>query len=161
VDPDTNRVELFRQMLAPDLPDTLAFVGVIQPQSGFMPVIEMQARWITALWQGRITLPSKARMLQEIAADRREREANYVIRPRHSVEVESPGYADRLARQLGVMPKPLQHLPVLRELLFEPIHAAQYRLDGPGAKPTLAEQTLLNLARNRRTECFNKMPIQK
>jgi hypothetical protein len=39
---------------------------------------------------------------------------------------------------------------------FEPVHAAQYRLDGPGANPEMAERTLLNLARNRRKECFNK-----
>ena len=160
VDAATNRVELFQQMLAPDLPDTLAdtlaFLGVVQPQSGFMPVIEMQARWITSLWQGRIALPPKDQMCKAIAAARQERETNYVIRPRHSIEVESPGYTDLLARQLGVMPKPLRHPRVLRELLFEPIHPAQYRLDGPGARPDVAEQTLLNLARNRRKECFNK-----
>jgi hypothetical protein len=38
---------------------------------------------------------------------------------------------------------------------IEPVHGPQYRLDGGGAKPELAEQTLLRLARNRRFECFN------
>ena len=156
VDPATNRVELFQQMIAPDLPDTVAFLGVLQPQSGFMPVIEMQARWITALWQGRISLPSKPQMRAAIAKDRQQRERNYVLRPRHSIEVETPGYTDLLARQLGVMPKPLRHLRLLRQLLFEPIHPAQYRLDGPGSRPDIAERTLLNLAHNRRKECFNK-----
>jgi dimethylaniline monooxygenase (N-oxide forming) len=72
-----------------------------------MPIIEMQARWITSLWQGRIALPSKDVMRKTIAADRRERESMYVDRPRHSIEVEWPAYTDRLAAQLGVTPKPL------------------------------------------------------
>lgn len=38
---------------------------------------------------------------------------------------------------------------------IESVHGVQYRLDGGGAKPELAEQTLLRLARNRRFECFN------
>ena len=156
VDQKTNRVNLFQQMIAPDLPETLAFVGLVQPQSGFMPVIEMQSRWITALWQGRIALPSKTGILKSIAADRRARETTYVVRPRHSIEVESPGYTDLLAKQLGVEPKPLRHIRILPQLLFEPVHPAQYRLDGPGANPPAAEQTLLRLAHNRRRECFNK-----
>jgi cation diffusion facilitator CzcD-associated flavoprotein CzcO len=156
VDPATNHVELYQQIIAPRTPATLAFLGVVQPQTGFMPVIELQARWIAALWRGRIELPSEAAMRQAIAADRRQRESMYVSRPRHSIEVEWPDYSDVLARQLGVMPRYLTHPRVLLQLLFEPIHAAQYRLDGEGADPALAEETLLRLARNRRTECFNK-----
>ena len=95
-------------------------------------------------------------MRQSIEKDRVMRNSLYVDRPRHSIEVEWPGYTDLLANDLGVMPKPLRHLDVLREYLFEPVHAAQYRLDGDGSNALLAAATLRRLRFNRRKECYNK-----
>jgi dimethylaniline monooxygenase (N-oxide forming) len=156
VDPETNRIDLYRQILPPSLPHTLGFVGVVQPQTGFMPLIEMQARWLTAVWTGRVLLPDQEKRRQSIEKDRVIRNSLYVNRPRHSIEVEWPGYTDVLANDLGVMPKPLWHLDVLREYLFEPVHAAQYRLDGDGSNALLAAATLRRLRFTRRKECYNK-----
>jgi dimethylaniline monooxygenase (N-oxide forming) len=156
VHPETNRVDLYRQILPPRLPHTLGFVGVVQPQTGFMPIIEMQARWLTAVWTGRVLLPDQGKMLQSIEKDRVTRNSLYVNRPRHSIEVEWPGYTDLLAKDLGVMPRPLRHPDILREYLFEPVHAAQYRLDGEGSNALMAAATLRRFRFNRRKESYNK-----
>ena len=156
VHPETNRVDLYRQILPPRLSHTLGFVGVVQPQTGFMPIVEMQARWLTAVWTGRILLPDQGKMIQSIEKDRVTRNSLYVNRPRHSIEVEWPGYTDLLAKDLGVMPKSLRHPDILREYLFEPVHAAQYRLDGEGSNALMAAATLRRFRFNRRKESYNK-----
>jgi hypothetical protein len=149
--PEENRVSLYKEILNPAAPPTLAFIGLVQPQTGFMPVIEMQARWILQVWRGQVGLPDPEYMRAQIQRDRQERESMYVQGPRHTIEVEWPDYSDWFAREMGVLPG-LDYARLRGLLLLEPIIGAQYRLRGPGAKPAIARQALEALARTRASQ---------
>jgi len=120
------------------------------------PVYPRHLNMAEYLWTGRVLLPDQGKMRQAIETDRVMLNSMYVNRPCHWIEVEWPGYTDLLANDLGVMPKPLRHLDVLPKYLFEPVHAAQYRLDGDGSNALLAAATLRRLRFNRRKECYKK-----
>lgn len=137
-DASSNQPRLYRGMLNPARPLDLAYVGFVQPQTGFMPVVEMQARWLMHCWSGRISLPDGQGMRAEVAATARARRENYAFTPRHSIEVDWPDYTDELASDIGVLPSLMDASLHFAELFLAPMHQAQYRLRGPGAARDLA-----------------------
>jgi len=63
------RLNLYRRVVPPRLPG-LYFIGLVQPLGAIMPLAEIQAQWVAELIQGRATLPTRARMVREIADHR-------------------------------------------------------------------------------------------
>jgi dimethylaniline monooxygenase (N-oxide forming) len=120
------RLALHHRTLHPDLPG-LGFVGQFATQGPFLPLLELQARWIAAVWSGAIPEPEERIM-------------------RDSVRVEPPAVDSHdslaliLAESAAVAPD-LRSRPELADsLLFGPMLPPRYRLDGPGAMASAVER---------------------
>jgi dimethylaniline monooxygenase (N-oxide forming) len=64
--PDGRRLGLYRRIIAPAHP-TLAFIGLVDPFGGLLPVVEAQSDWLADLLDGTIRLPDAAAMEAAIA----------------------------------------------------------------------------------------------
>jgi hypothetical protein len=102
---------LYQRTFHPDLPG-LGVVGQFLAQGPYFPLLELQARWIVAVWSGEAALPDGMR-----AAEPPPLDAHNAL-------------ALTLSEELGVAPDPLDEA-----LLFGPMLPPRYRLVGPGAQP--------------------------
>ena len=93
---DEGEVALYRRMAAPDHPG-LYFAGLVQPVGPTIPLVELQARWLTGVLDGRIRLPPTAVMRQETEAHRRSVARRHVNSSRYVLEVDFRSYARDLA----------------------------------------------------------------
>ena len=118
-------LRLYRRVLHPDLPDFGA-VGMFPAQGPFLPLIELQARWLAALWAGEVAPPDEAAMRAAVAA------------PPAPLEVHN-AFATVLAEELGVAPGPVAWPDLAEPLLFGPLLPPRYRLEGPGARADAIE----------------------
>ena len=123
---------LFQRTLHPDLPG-FGVIGQFLAQGPYFPLLELQARWIVALWAGELAPPHEARMRGTIAAPRPPLDAHNAL-------------ATTLADELGVAPDLLARPQLTEALLFGPLLPPRYRLDGPGASPDAAERFSAQLA---------------
>jgi hypothetical protein len=123
---------LYQRTLHPDLPG-FGVIGQFLAQGPYLPLLELQARWVVAIWAGDVSPPDESRMRTAIA------EPQPALYPHNA-------FATTLADELGVAPD-LHRRPELTEaLLFGPLLPPRYRLDGPGAVPDAAEQFRAQLA---------------
>ena len=129
----------------------LFFVGFARPAFGAIPPIaELQARWLAATLSGKCApFPSEAQMLQAIADDTAQQQAQFHgAALRVSTLVDYTIYVNDLADQLGASPPWVKLLLtdwlLLQRVLLGPHVVAQFRLAGPGAKPELARTTILS-----------------
>ena len=90
---------LYRRMVAPERPG-LYFIGLVQPIGPTIPLVEVQARWLAGVVSGRIRLPDRAAMGEEIAAHRR-RQQRYVGSARYTLEVDFREHAGQLRRDIA------------------------------------------------------------
>ena len=67
--PERRRLALYRRILSPEHP-SLAFIGLVDPLGGLLPVVEAQAAWLADVFDETIRLPDRAAMLA--AVERRE-----------------------------------------------------------------------------------------
>jgi cation diffusion facilitator CzcD-associated flavoprotein CzcO len=115
---------LYHRTFHPDLPG-LAMIGQFLAQGPYFPLLELQARWIAAVWSGAAALPDERVMRHAIAQPRPPLDAHNML-------------ALTLSEQFGVAPGP-DDWPDLREpLLFGPLLPPRYRLSGPGARADAA-----------------------
>lgn len=129
---DGKALDLYMQTFHPDL-EGLAFVGLYNLVGPYLPVLELQARWIAYTLAGHIPMPSPARMGQglEDCRQRRQRGQQPVV---HELAIA-------LARHAGVEPE-LDRWPDLeRALLFGPLSPASFRLQGPDCQTDAAART--------------------
>lgn len=112
---------LHQRTLHPDLPG-FGFVGQFLTQGPYLPLLELQARWIVGLWSGDIAPPSEARMRAAIAASRPPLDTHHAL-------------ALLLAEEMGIAPDVLARPDLAEPLLFGPLLPARWRIDGPGARP--------------------------
>ena len=128
----TGDLALYHRTFPPDLPG-LAVIGQYLAQGPYFPLLELQARWIAAVWSGAVTLPDERAMRREIAQPSPPLDAHNML-------------ALTLAEQLGVAPDP-EDWPDLREpLLHGPLLPPRYRLCGPGARADAAARFVEQLA---------------
>lgn len=113
--------DLYAQSFHPDLP-SLAFVGLYNLVGPKLPVIELQARWIAAIWSGRQTMPSFAEMAAGVTESRHRRLARQQP-TMHNLAID-------FARRHGVDPDPRQWPSLTRALLFGPLSPVAFRLQG-------------------------------
>eukprot|EP01096_Ripella_sp_DP13-Kostka_P008089 TRINITY_DN3004_c0_g1_i1.p1 TRINITY_DN3004_c0_g1~~TRINITY_DN3004_c0_g1_i1.p1 ORF type:complete len:642 (+),score=224.36 TRINITY_DN3004_c0_g1_i1:51-1928(+) len=135
-----NRVEggLFKMIFPVGLDYTFAIVGLIQPIGAIMPIAEMQSRLISQIWLNACPLPSDSDIQLEISNRIAKMKKRYLNRDRHTIQVDFQPYMDEMAEMIGAKPEVLKNLAVAKELLLSPIWPFQYRLQGPGAKPSIA-----------------------
>ena len=139
LDTSNRHINLFKYAFSPNVtkPESLMFVGLIQPYGPLMPVSELQARWFCQLQLGRAKLPSKCEMLQDIEVKRISHHKRYYSSPRHTMQVEIIDFMDETASQFDAKPNLFKYLftdPILWwHLVFGPFLPYQYRLEGPGS----------------------------
>lgn len=138
LDTSGTHIDLFKYAINPHLkrPESLMFIGLIQPYGPLIPISEIQARWFCQLQLGRVKLPSKEQMIRDIEEKRRALHARYYSSPRHTMQVDFVEFMDEIAEQMGAKPNLLKYFfldPALwRRLFFGPCVPYQFRLDGPG-----------------------------
>jgi dimethylaniline monooxygenase (N-oxide forming) len=128
---------LFHRTFHPDLPG-LGVMGQFLAQGPYFPLLELQARWITAVWSGDATLPTEAEMRRVIALPRPPLDAHNAL-------------ALTLAEQLGVAPEPVDWPQLAEPLMFGPLLPPRYRLSGPGAAPDATARFAEQLAASPRS----------
>lgn len=142
---------LYKHMFHPRYADTLAWIGFARPGFGSQfPIMELQARYFGMIATGRARLPEPEAMENAAAEDAR----GYLQQLGHSGRrirnlVDYHRYMDDLAGLIGCLP------PFWSTLLFRPrlwlrivygaTQATQFRLRGPGSKPALAREILMQL----------------
>src|SRR5918994_929568 len=113
---------LYQRTFHPDLPG-LGVIGQFLAQGPYFPLLELQARWIAAVWSGDVALPGEARMRRVLAEPRPPLDPHNAL-------------ALTLSEELGVAPEPAGWGDLGEPLLFGPMLPPRYRLSGPGAQPT-------------------------
>jgi dimethylaniline monooxygenase (N-oxide forming) len=116
---------LYQRTFHPDHP-RLGVIGQFLLQGPYWPLFELQARWIAAVWGGAVRAPGKGRMREVIAAPRPELESHDSL-------------ALLLSEELGVAPDPAGWPELAEPLLHGPMLPARYRLCGPGAHASAAD----------------------
>jgi cation diffusion facilitator CzcD-associated flavoprotein CzcO len=117
--------DLYQRTFHPDLPG-LGVIGQFLVQGPYWPLLELQARWIFSVWSGALALPEPQHM----------REA--IVTPRPILESHN-ALALMLSEESGVSPDPLAWPALSEPLLFGPMLPARYRLSGPGARASAAQ----------------------
>jgi dimethylaniline monooxygenase (N-oxide forming) len=107
---------LHQRTFHPDLPG-FGVIGQFLAQGPYFPLLELQARWIVAVWSGEVALPGDARAVAPPPLDAHN------------------ALALSLSEELGVAPDPADWPDLYEPLLFGPMLPPRYRLTGPGAQP--------------------------
>ena len=109
---------LYRRTLHPDIPG-FGVVGQFLALGPYFPLLELQARWIAAVWSGEVPPPGEA--MRRVIAGR-----GRCSRPQRACPHAGRGARGR--------PRPADG-PTSRALVFGPLLPPRYRLSGPGASP--------------------------
>ena len=131
-------VDLFKYAVNPNIkkPESLMFIGLIQPYGPLIPISELQARWFCQLQIGSVTLPSRQQMMNDIEGKKRAHRQRYYSSPRHKMQVDFIDFMDEIADQIAVRPSLSKYfftdLLLWWHLIFGPSVPYQYRLEGPG-----------------------------
>jgi dimethylaniline monooxygenase (N-oxide forming) len=112
---------LYERTFHPDLPG-FGVIGQFLAQGPYFPLLELQARWIAAVWSGAVALPDERAMRHAIAQPRPPLDAHNAL-------------ALTLSEELGVAPEPSDWPDLCEPLLFGPLLPPRYRLSGTGATP--------------------------
>jgi dimethylaniline monooxygenase (N-oxide forming) len=135
---------LYRHVFPPDRPG-LAFIGFCTVGAPVPPTIEMQCRWVAAIFAGRLRLPP----VDSMQASLDQRRAECAGGLTHPMKLKMPSYLEELAGEVGAQPKLWRHPTLLPQLLFGPLIAAHYRLDGPG-RSDVAKKMIMKSAMSER-----------
>lgn len=126
---DKNDCALYKYTLVPGI-DNLALLGYYNNIGEMIPSAEMQARYVTAIWNGKIPRPSPATIQAGAEAYK-----NHIETGPHNSSVVTFGLAELLGDELGVTPSVLQALWNKSKLLTGPLYQVYYRtnpaIDGP------------------------------
>ncbi|MBI1416603.1 MAG: SidA/IucD/PvdA family monooxygenase [Limimaricola sp.] len=142
---------LYKQVFDPGTGATLAFVGWARPCFGSQfPIMEMQARLVARVFGGAQALPPPDEMTRVAARDA----ARFGAQLGHHGErvqslVDYHLYVDDIARLIGCLPPfgrlLTRHPRLWLRVVYGPTQATQFRLRGPGAKPSLAREIIARL----------------
>ncbi|XP_012934772.1 flavin-containing monooxygenase 5 [Aplysia californica] len=139
----SNYIKLYKNVFAPHVGSSLAFIGFVQPASGgILTMAETQARWFSALCKGKVRLPSAPEMELDIKTEKKEAESRWYQSARHTIQKDPILYCDEVAAMIGAKPDPLKNPLLAWRLLFSTCGAAQYRLTGPHSWSGAREQVL-------------------
>lgn len=92
-------LDLYRRIVIPGV-NNLWLIGFFNVSGGAnIPVLDLQARWVTAAIAGRVALPSPDEMRAEIQDDQRRIAKRYPGSPRYGLELEPRRYSIRMSRE--------------------------------------------------------------
>jgi len=124
VDLDDTHLDLHDHSFHPDL-QGLAFLGLYDLVGPYLPVLELQARWISHCFAGLQPMPSQAEMREGVTRSKAMR-AGPPSMPMNAAAL-------MFAANAGVEPDPAKWPKLERALLFGPLSAVSFRLTGPDA----------------------------
>lgn len=119
---DHTHIDLCDHTFHPEL-EGLAFAGLYDQVGPFFPVLELQGRWIAYAWAGVIPAPSREAMAAGLARSRALRGG--------AQSIPMQVLALLFARKAGVEPDLSRWPDLERALLFGPLSAISFRLQGP------------------------------
>ncbi|CAL1279263.1 unnamed protein product [Larinioides sclopetarius] len=142
-----NEVHLYKYIFPPHLKHpTLAICGLIQVVGAGFPTGEAQARLVTLVMNGKVSLPSREEMEVDIQKRKEINSKRYSQSERHTIQADYIPYLDEIYSLIGAKPNLLKMFftdPVLFwTLFFGPSLPYQYRLQGPHTWPG-ARQAIL------------------
>lgn len=141
-----NTRDLYKQMFHRDFDKTLAFIGFARPHQGGIPSLsEMQSRYFALLCSDKRELPSQSERDRQAKKDRMSWEDEYHLTPHVSSLVNYNTYIDSLADLVGCKPEIpsfFKDRKMYLKMWFGTQFSAQYRLNGPHAKPEAARKFL-------------------
>jgi dimethylaniline monooxygenase (N-oxide forming) len=123
LDVDERHIDLADFTLHPAL-DGLAFIGLYPLIGPYFPVLELQARYLAYVWGGLI--PATLEQLTNAVASYRTTRGGRQSQLMHLMAI-------RFARLAGVEPRAAQAPTLARALLFGPLTATSFRLQGRDA----------------------------
>ena len=123
--------DLFQFTFHPQLPG-LAFVGMMELQGPYFPVLELQARWIAYTWSGVVPEVPAETMEEGIRRTRSMRDRSPMVPMNHA--------AVGFARLAGVEPSLDERPELARALLFGPLSPVSFRLSGKDSLPNATER---------------------
>ncbi|MFD1329148.1 flavin-containing monooxygenase [Mycoplana ramosa] len=119
---DHTHIDLSDHTFHPDLAG-LAFAGFYDLVGPFLPVLELQARWIAYSWAGIVPGPDRDALVAGLARSRAGRDGPQSLPMQHLALI--------FARNAGVEPDLGRWPDLERALLFGPLSAVSFRLQGP------------------------------
>jgi len=131
LDLDAHHADLYKFTFHPDLAG-LAFLGLLEQVGPYFPPLELQARWITYVWKGIVPPPSRDQMKAGIARYRKARGKSQ-LQAMHLLAL-------LFAREANVEPDLKQWPQLARALLFGPLSAISFRLNGADCLPNAGER---------------------
>ncbi|XP_059584280.1 flavin-containing monooxygenase 1 isoform X1 [Alligator mississippiensis] len=134
---ENKQASLYKYIFNPHLEKpTLAIVGLIKPFGAVMPVVEMQARWITRVFKGLCQLPPVTTMVKEVTKKKQKKIHWFGFSFDEVLKTDCLVYVDELASFIGSKPNLLalffKEPKLALEIFFGPCTNYQYRLTGPG-----------------------------
>ncbi|KFM74149.1 Dimethylaniline monooxygenase [N-oxide-forming] 5, partial [Stegodyphus mimosarum] len=130
------RINLYKCMWSPNLKhQTLVVIGFVLPFGPGFPLGEIQCRWVAQIFSGKMKLPSKDVMMDEIVKRHEVNMKRYRPGDKMSIRVDYIPYMDDIASQFGAKPNLLKILitdpKLFKALVLGPSLSYQYRLQGP------------------------------
>lgn len=119
---DDRHIDLYDHTFHPQLPG-LAFVGLYDQVGPFLPVLELQARWVAYTFAGVVAAPTRAAMIEGVARSTARRGGPQTV--------TMNAMALLFARNAGVEPDPGLWPDLERALLFGPLSPISFRFQGP------------------------------
>lgn len=121
---------------------TLSFVGTARPVLGSIPALaEMQARWIAAVYSGRVSLANPTNQEFEQTYGRRAHKKRFFTSEKRPNLVDHSFYADLLAREMNISVPWFRILLTrphrFKMLLYAPWMAFKYELRGKNRNQAL------------------------
>ena len=142
VHPSTGKkvMNLYKKTLVPDpdLVNNLAFCGLINSLGPYFPQAEMQARYIAAIWSGKIPCPSPSVLQNNAdASTKKPLDSSSILNNFDTAAVINEEIGD----ELGVTPSVAKAFWSPKKYLLGPIYASFYRTDekAPGGDEIVAK----------------------
>lgn len=128
LDPSTGKkvLALYKNTLVPnaDLVNSLAFCGLINSLGPYFPQAEMQARYIAAIWSGKIPCPSLSALGRNAeAATKKRLDTSSILNLYETSTIVNEALGD----ELGVTPSFAKALLSPRKYLLGPVYSCFYR----------------------------------
>jgi dimethylaniline monooxygenase (N-oxide forming) len=96
---DGDLVDLYRRITPPAHPG-LFFAGLIQPIGPTIPLVEVQARWISSTLANKFSMPPIDKMKDEIKAYHDKKSRTWLNSARYTLEVDAKSYANELRKEM-------------------------------------------------------------
>ena len=117
----TTQVALYKHTLVPGI-DNIAFAGIVNNIGPQFAMAEMQARYLAAIFSGRLSRPNDEQLLAGVRAFKKFREAS----PFNALD-SMPMVCEDIGGELGVTPSYLEGLLNAKDLLLSPLYPCYYR----------------------------------